>query len=83
MVTRERIRQVLIIVGVAVVFGIEGTVAAAYSAHDVLSLPNQPATRAGPAWLTFGAGVGVILALGLIYSFHRLRHSPRGHAGSI
>ena len=53
--------QVLIIVGMVVLFGMAGVVGAAYAARDILRLPGTAATRAGPAWLFSGLGVGAIL----------------------
>jgi len=72
-----RLRQVLIIVGGAAIFGVAGVVAAAYSARDILRLPGASATRAGPAWLFSGLGIGVALgalvAVGLIHVGGALR----------
>lgn len=72
-----RLKQVLVIVGVAAMFGVAGVVAAAYSARDMLRFPGTSATRAGPAWLFSGLGVGVALgalfAVGLIHVGGALR----------
>jgi hypothetical protein len=55
-----RLKQVVIIAGAAAIFGFGGVVAAACSARDILRLPGTEATRAGPAWLLSGLGVGVV-----------------------
>ncbi len=72
-----RLKQVLIIVGGAAIFGVAGVAAAAYSARDILKLPGASATRAGPAWVFSGLGVGVALgvlvAVGLIHVGGALR----------
>jgi hypothetical protein len=81
LVTSRRVGPFLLILVGAAVFGIAGVVAAAYSAHDVLRLPHSTPTRAGPAWLSFGGGVGVFLgvgmALGVICAVRRISSTGR------
>ena len=66
-------RRVLLIVGVVAVFGVMGVVAAAYIAHDVLTLRHST-TKAGPAWLLFGFGVGAVFGAAAAVA---LRHLVR------
>jgi hypothetical protein len=72
-----RLEHGLIILGGAALFGVAGVVAAAYSARDILRFPGTSATRAGPAWLFSGLGVGVALgtlvAVGLLHVGGALR----------
>ena len=68
----------LFVVAVAAAFGAMGLVAAAYSARDVLRVDGV-ASRAGPAWLFSGLGVGMALGAALaggVVLLRRRMHPP-------
>jgi hypothetical protein len=77
-VTSKNLRQGVFVLGVAAVFGVLGMIAAASSAHLVLTTPHGPQTTAGPAWLFSGLGggavFGAVLAMGLTHFAHRRSH---------
>lgn len=88
---RGSIPQVLLIASLAVVLGLMGIVAAAYSArlfaHPVPVGRFCPCTmpaiyetpRAGPAWLFLGLAVGMVLGavIGIVVVRHEARRRSR------
>ena len=87
LVSSERHGRVLFVLGVSTAFAICGVMAAAYSAHlflhclpVTLLCPSTALPTAGPAWLTSGGVLGLVVGtsvtLGLIHLVRWMHRSP-------
>ena len=87
-VGRAILRRTLFILGMAAGFGVGGVVGAAYFAHHMLHCvrvtllcPSTALPHAGPALLTTGGALGIVVGVGFAYGLVHVvgwLHRPRG-----